>query len=167
MQEYQAFITKINVLIDIFNAQFVNPLVPVLPAVLEPCAFYTPCNFEWALRTFPHSTKRGVYFLFAERMTSFQHSGFSYGAYVGKASLTPVMGVRFHKHLSKGKAEGGRYVFYDKKGTPFRIDWLVALPVPEEAGWLAPALEEYLLIHMPKKEHSTEIYLLNRNGNYI
>lgn len=89
---------------------------------------------RWPHDDWPHGTKAGVYCILGDDLTV---------AYIGKASLNSTIKGRLNTYFKRGQT-----------CVPVRADWTIeprfvlAIAVPDDRTWEAPALEEYLLVNL-------------------
>jgi hypothetical protein len=83
--------------------------------------------------TWPHAARAGVYLIADDTMSL---------RYVGKASGGNSIGARLSTYFMYGQNRQCRVVHDNWKGAP---RYVVTIAVPEDSGFEAPALEEYLI----------------------
>ena len=160
MEKYKKSIETINNLITDFNKVIaVDCHVELIDItnINDSNYFLNIIDVYWddILRIgFPRCGTSGVYFYFGFNKNDKQ----KLCTYIGKASFDSTVGNRLYAHFqNRGSAilDGKDYYMNGE----YALELITTIPI--ENAFIAPALEEYLIYHLPKKGHE----LFNKVGN--
>jgi len=162
MEKYKKFIDEVRISIDDFNLYLAdNVKIKNIPELSEsePYHYLNVRNKEWKDYQFPIGCENAGVYIYAGYD---ENDSNKICAYIGKASMTSVIGFRLHKHfygqLKQKEYEGNKYYHKDN----ILIELIVVIPIDTwESKFLAPSLEEFLITDLLDKQ----IQLLNKVGN--
>jgi hypothetical protein len=152
-------ITAINQTIDKFN-NYLSPAYRIptfdLGRMMEDKTCIQIVHGNWNAFGFPHSEKRGVYFVFGLEKTNQSKNG----VYVGKASFGSVIGRRLYAHLTHYR-ESDYFEMNGYRDEKYVLEYMAAVDLDAiKCGFLAAALEEFLITEL-----KGSINLINGTGN--
>lgn len=157
MEKYIPVLERINKCIEQFNLHLL-PHYGVerldVSRIYDQEYFLNISCKKWDDFRFPRNNGvGGVYFYMGENIS---HPG-KFALYIGKASLNSYVGHRLFVHFKK-RCNGDSIIIKD-----YSIELVTSLPFENpDLVFLAPALEEYLIVNMQKHEN---VILFNDRGN--